>query len=447
MEKEQEQDPLDKIQRLLENKSAAKQITFRKLLEAFEVLAKEAKRVMAELKKKGKPGDQDVTVDFKRINEHEFQLKLVGPTGVYFDDLSIVHEKTGTALQVLQTNDYLPFGLTFNEYYQSRAVAAPSTVYPQNKYQFQDQERQTGFDLGWYHFKYRMHDPAIGRFGMVDPLADKYAYNSTYAFSENRLIDGRELEGKEFMPQHAQLITYGSLFFDKLIADYAGDMINLTNGSMSYMKNNADFKGSKGIYADEGMSDDTKFAIKAIKDSRSATQAVSGASGWMSYSTYAAASLFLVGPGGLATNGIKSLSLGRNSLNSFSGTMKKYLFNSGASWQERAFDASIDLTTQASANGWENVDLASVAGTSLFGLNSISSTLVAPFSWRPLSSTPFSNSYGTKLGNWELTTGAILGVVDHEVQRKLGNLSMMTFSSRMGLQFVNENLTTRNNRD
>ena len=90
MEKEQEQDPLDQIQRLLENKSAAKQITFRKLLEAFEVLAKEAKRVMAELKKKGKPGDQDVTVDFKRINEHEFQLKLAGDLLIFVMHTNIV---------------------------------------------------------------------------------------------------------------------------------------------------------------------------------------------------------------------------------------------------------------------------------------------------------------------------------------------------------------------
>jgi hypothetical protein len=43
-----------------------------------------------------------------------------------------------------------------------------------------------------------MHDPRIGRFFVVDPLAAKYPYNSTYAFSENRLIDGVELEGLEY---------------------------------------------------------------------------------------------------------------------------------------------------------------------------------------------------------------------------------------------------------
>jgi muramidase (phage lysozyme) len=48
------------------------------------------------------------------------------------------------------------------------------------------------------NYKYRMHDPRIGRFFTVDPLASKYPHNSPYAFSENRVIDGVELEGLEF---------------------------------------------------------------------------------------------------------------------------------------------------------------------------------------------------------------------------------------------------------
>ena len=42
-----------------------------------------------------------------------------------------------------------------------------------------------------------MHDPRVGRFFAVDPLFRKYPYNSPYAFSENRVIDGIELEGLE----------------------------------------------------------------------------------------------------------------------------------------------------------------------------------------------------------------------------------------------------------
>ena len=49
-------------------------------------------------------------------------------------------------------------------------------------------------------FEYRLHDTRIGRFWSVDPLAGKFPWNSTYAFAENRVVDGRELEGLEWKP-------------------------------------------------------------------------------------------------------------------------------------------------------------------------------------------------------------------------------------------------------
>ncbi|UTW62193.1 hypothetical protein KFE98_19650 [bacterium SCSIO 12741] len=52
-------------------------------------------------------------------------------------------------------------------------------------------------------YKYRIHDPHIGRFLSLDPLAPKYPHNSPYAFSENRVIDGVELEGLEVISVHA----------------------------------------------------------------------------------------------------------------------------------------------------------------------------------------------------------------------------------------------------
>lgn len=49
-----------------------------------------------------------------------------------------------------------------------------------------------------YEFKFREYDPRIGRFWSVDPLFRQYPWNSTYAFAENRVIDGIDLEGKEW---------------------------------------------------------------------------------------------------------------------------------------------------------------------------------------------------------------------------------------------------------
>ena len=39
--------------------------------------------------------------------------------------------------------------------------------------------------------------PDVGRFFNVDPLSEKYAYQSHYNFSENRVINAREIEGLE----------------------------------------------------------------------------------------------------------------------------------------------------------------------------------------------------------------------------------------------------------
>ncbi len=65
------------------------------------------------------------------------------------------------------------------------------------QYKYQGQERQNELNLNWDSFKWRNYDYAIGRFMSVDPLSEKYAYQSHYNFSENRVIDAVELEGLE----------------------------------------------------------------------------------------------------------------------------------------------------------------------------------------------------------------------------------------------------------
>jgi RHS repeat-associated protein len=68
------------------------------------------------------------------------------------------------------------------------------------RYGFQGQEKddEVRGEGNSVNYKYRMHDPRIGRFFAIDPLAPEYPHNSPYAFSENRLIDGVELEGLEY---------------------------------------------------------------------------------------------------------------------------------------------------------------------------------------------------------------------------------------------------------
>lgn len=80
------------------------------------------------------------------------------------------------------------------------------------RYGFQGQEKDDEIkgEGNAINYKFRMHDPRLGRFFSVDPLAPDYPHNSPYAFSENRVIDGVELEGLEFASSGT---TEGNCFY------------------------------------------------------------------------------------------------------------------------------------------------------------------------------------------------------------------------------------------
>jgi RHS repeat-associated protein len=109
---------------------------------------------------------------------------------VYFDNLQISHERG----PITEETHYYPFGLTMAGI-SSKALNFGNPENKKNK--FQNQEFGDDFGINYYEFKYRNHDPQIGRFIQIDPLSEDYVYNSTYAFSENKVTTHVELEGLE----------------------------------------------------------------------------------------------------------------------------------------------------------------------------------------------------------------------------------------------------------
>ena len=64
-------------------------------------------------------------------------------------------------------------------------------------YQGQEKDDEIKGNGASLNYEYRMHDPRLGRFLSVDPLSSSYPFYSPYAFSGNRVIDSREIEGLE----------------------------------------------------------------------------------------------------------------------------------------------------------------------------------------------------------------------------------------------------------
>ncbi len=118
-------------------------------------------------------------------------------------------------IKILEENNYYPFGLKHGAYNISRKgfsstlisnVIIKPTLEMDYHYKYQGQERQTELNLNWDSFKWRNYDYAIGRFMSVDPLSEKYSYQSHYNFAENRVVDGNELEGLEWVDADGNLI-------------------------------------------------------------------------------------------------------------------------------------------------------------------------------------------------------------------------------------------------
>ena len=98
--------------------------------------------------------------------------------------------KGNCPLQKKSGLNYYPFGSVM-----------PGRQFSSNSYRygFQGQEKDDEIKGAGnsVNFKFRMHDPRLGRFFSVDPLTSKYPWNSPYAFAENDVIRSIDLEGLE----------------------------------------------------------------------------------------------------------------------------------------------------------------------------------------------------------------------------------------------------------
>lgn len=131
----------------------------------------------------------------RRVGDRKYELKNhLGNVLAVVNDRKIP-DFTGNTVNFFYPetesyNDYYPYGMLKPGRHANTA---------DYRYGFQGQELDNEIkgEGNSINFRYRMHDPRIGRFFATDPLQSTYPYNSPYAFAENRVIDMIELEGLE----------------------------------------------------------------------------------------------------------------------------------------------------------------------------------------------------------------------------------------------------------
>ncbi len=104
-------------------------------------------------------------------------------TYFYVDHVSL----TRSSLEILEENNYYPFGLKHEGYNNT-----PVTNHP---YKYANKELEESLGLNMYDYGARYYDPATARFNKIDRFAEKYDSNTPYAFVANSPIKYSDYNG------------------------------------------------------------------------------------------------------------------------------------------------------------------------------------------------------------------------------------------------------------
>ena len=103
----------------------------------------------------------------------------------------VVVKEDGT---IQETNHYYPFGGVF---------ASTGNVQP---YKYNGKELDTKKGLNWYDYGARHYDAMLGRWFVVDPLAEKYYSTSVYGYCLNNPIKYVDPKGKDVLPYDDEVL-------------------------------------------------------------------------------------------------------------------------------------------------------------------------------------------------------------------------------------------------
>jgi RHS repeat-associated protein len=105
-----------------------------------------------------------------------------------------------TEADIKHINHTYPFGMAMEGNWNNAGSAN------NNRYLYNSKQWNDDFGMGWYDYGARFYDPAIGRWHVIDPMADKYSSLSSYVYAINDPVlmkdfDGRDIDPSKFKNQ------------------------------------------------------------------------------------------------------------------------------------------------------------------------------------------------------------------------------------------------------
>jgi RHS repeat-associated protein len=133
-----------------------------------------------------------VSLEFVPTSEGYFNFKNNKYIYNYADHLGNIrlsYFNNGSSTEVLEENNYYPFGLKHDDY--NVISGNPSYTYKYNGKELQ-------METGMYDYGARFYMPDIGRWGVVDPLAEKYTRMSPYTYVGNNPARFVDYDGRDY---------------------------------------------------------------------------------------------------------------------------------------------------------------------------------------------------------------------------------------------------------
>ena len=123
----------------------------------------------------------------------------------------------GESGEVEQVNHYYPFG---------GLMGGSENLVSSQRYKYNGKELDRTHGLDWYDYGARMYDPALARWMVPDPLAEKYYSVSPYAYCHDNPINAIDPDGRDdFFDENGKFIKKTK----------TGDNIMVKSGSDKYV--------------------------------------------------------------------------------------------------------------------------------------------------------------------------------------------------------------------